>query len=65
MKLFLVSADKGGARLSFLAAGTPGETWQSGEYHEKSRPAGPVNDQAADPDVARALWNRTEELVAA
>lgn len=65
MKLFLVSPDKGGARLSFLAAGTPGETWQSGGYYEKSRPAGPVNRQAADPELARALWDRTEQLVAA
>ncbi|BCJ33478.1 short-chain dehydrogenase [Actinocatenispora thailandica] len=63
MKLFLVSPDKGGARLTFLAAGTPGETWQSGAYYVQSRPAKPVNSQAADPGLARALWERTEELI--
>lgn len=65
MKLFLVSPDKGGARLTFLAGGTPGETWQSGGYFEKSQPVKPVNAQAADPDLARALWDRTEQLIPA
>ncbi len=61
-RLVLSSADKGGARLAWLATGEPGKTWQPGGYYEKSRPA-TTNRQADDADLARGLWERSAEMV--
>lgn len=59
----LSSADTGGRRLSWLAAGTPGTTWQPGEYYERNRVARRVNPQVRDAALARGLWERSEELL--
>jgi NAD(P)-dependent dehydrogenase (short-subunit alcohol dehydrogenase family) len=63
--VFLTTPEKGGARLVRLAEGTPGVDWESGTYDEKGRQARHVNPQARDADLARRLWDRSEELLAA
>lgn len=63
--LFLESTEVGGSRLAWLAEGTPGQTWLSGEYYEKNAlaPKRKVNPQATDPVLVRQLWERSEALL--
>ena len=58
----MTSVDKGGSRLVWLAEGTPGQTWTSGEYYERNRP-GRVNPQVKDEALARGLWERSETML--
>ena len=62
LRHLMTSVDTGGRRLVWLAEGTPGVTWQSGEYYERNRP-GKVNPQVADADLARGLWQRSEAML--
>ena len=58
----LTSVETGGERLTWLADGTPGETWEPGRYYEANRVAA-VNPQANDPALATGLWERSESLL--
>jgi hypothetical protein len=60
--LFTISPDKGASQLIWLAEGTPGTTWQPGEYYEKRKPA-PSTEQARDLELARQLWDRSASLL--
>jgi NAD(P)-dependent dehydrogenase (short-subunit alcohol dehydrogenase family) len=62
LRHLMASADKGGQRLVWLAEGTPGLTWRSGEYYERNRP-GRLNPQVGDEELARGLWRRTEAML--
>jgi NAD(P)-dependent dehydrogenase (short-subunit alcohol dehydrogenase family) len=64
-RFLLETPAAGGARLAWLAQGTPGETWQSGEYYENCKipPAWRINSQVKDPNLARALWQRSQALL--
>jgi NAD(P)-dependent dehydrogenase (short-subunit alcohol dehydrogenase family) len=62
-RLVLIDANKGGATLTFLVTGTPGKTWQSGEYYAKNKPH-KTNPQAYDAELARQLWERSDQMVA-
>ncbi|WP_137843220.1 SDR family NAD(P)-dependent oxidoreductase [Microbacterium sp. 2FI] len=61
-KRMLISTDKGGSRLTWLAEGTPGETWISGEYYADNRPARTAR-VASDPAVAERLWEESTRMV--
>ena len=54
--------DKGADQLVWLAGSSPGQDWEPGFYYERRRIAA-TNPQAADPELARALWDRSAELV--
>ncbi|WP_134772775.1 SDR family NAD(P)-dependent oxidoreductase [Ornithinimicrobium flavum] len=58
----MTSVETGGRRLVWLAEGTPGVTWRSGEYYERNKP-GKVNPQVHDEDLARGLWKRSEAML--
>ncbi len=62
-KLFLISSEKGGATLTFLAEGSPGTTWQPGRYYEKNTPVTNRNPQATDAALAAGLWDRSVSLL--
>ncbi len=64
-RLFLISSDKGGQALTWLAEGTPGTTWQSGAYYEnnKIKPEAKQNPQVRDDALARGLWERSEAML--
>jgi NAD(P)-dependent dehydrogenase (short-subunit alcohol dehydrogenase family) len=64
LRNLLTSSQTAGGFLARFAAGTPGRDWVSGEYYEKTKLAKPAR-QATDADLARALWERSETLVAA
>ncbi|MFK5645248.1 SDR family NAD(P)-dependent oxidoreductase [Ornithinimicrobium sp. LYQ121] len=63
LKHLMTSVETGGQRLVWLAEGTPGVTWRSGEYYEKNKP-GKVNPQVHDEALARGLWDRSEDMLA-
>ncbi len=62
-RLVLEDADTGGSRLTWLAEGTPGSTWEPGGYYEKNKRARKTNPQADDADLARGLWERSEAML--
>jgi NAD(P)-dependent dehydrogenase (short-subunit alcohol dehydrogenase family) len=61
-KRLLVSADTGGAHLTWLALGVPHGSWQPGEYYANDRIArtSPVADDAA---TAARLWDESAVMV--
>lgn len=62
-RAFMTSAEKGAGQLVWLAEGTPGKDWISGTYYEKGKPATRTNPQALDDELARWLWERSEEAL--
>ncbi|MEJ1155715.1 SDR family NAD(P)-dependent oxidoreductase [Microbacterium marmarense] len=59
---FMTTTEDGGSRLTFLATGTPGQDWISGEYYERDRPMA-SHRLSRDDQLARQLWERSAELV--
>lgn len=62
-RLLLSTPEQGADQIVWLAEGTPGTDWQSGAYYYKRRASLPRNAQAEDADLARRLWERSEELL--
>ena len=62
-RLFMASPEQGADQLVWLASTTPGVDWVSGTFYEKRRPARRINPQALDDDLARQLWERSEQLL--
>ncbi|AXL90050.1 hypothetical protein C4J65_18500 [Streptomyces sp. CB09001] len=60
--LLLTTAEKGAEQLVRLAEGDPGRDWTSGEFYAKGAP-GRLSPLALDADLARDLWDRSEELL--
>ncbi|MFC7490690.1 MULTISPECIES: SDR family NAD(P)-dependent oxidoreductase [unclassified Knoellia] len=58
----LTGVESGGGRLTRLAAGIPGTTWEPGRYYENDR-VGKINPQVKDDALARGLWERSEALL--
>ena len=58
---FLLTPEQGADTLVWLATAKPGQDWASGAYYAK-RTLAKANQQAYDPDLARGLWERSEEM---
>ncbi|MBB4905983.1 Rossmann-fold NAD(P)-binding domain-containing protein [Actinophytocola algeriensis] len=63
-RVMLSTPDHGADQIVWLAEGVPGTDWQSGANYYKRRAVAPRNTQALDAGLARALWERSEELLA-
>ncbi|WP_399885202.1 SDR family NAD(P)-dependent oxidoreductase [Streptomyces sp. BBFR51] len=63
-RALLDTPEQGADQIVWLADGTPGTDWRSGAYYYKRKDVAPRNPQAADADLARGLWERSEELLA-
>ena len=61
--MFMVSPETGAEQLVWLAQTSPGVDWTPGAYYEKGRVAKKVNPQTRDPNLARQLWERSEQLL--
>ena len=59
---FMLSPDQGADTMLWLINGTAGTDWISGAYYAK-RALAKANAQAYDADLARGLWEKSEELV--
>ncbi len=57
-----VTPQKGAEALTRLASTEPGEDWKSGEYYFGRRVMR-ASRKACDPNLAQALWEKSEELV--
>ncbi|PRY27450.1 SDR family NAD(P)-dependent oxidoreductase [Pseudosporangium ferrugineum] len=60
----LTTPEKGADQLVWLAASRPGVDWEPGGYYVKRRPGKNLNRLADDADLARRLWERSEQLTA-
>lgn len=58
-----ITPEKGADQIVWLSTTQPGEDWQSGTYYRKREPAKPSSKLASDPALARALWDRSEQLL--
>lgn len=63
LKRFLISADKGGARLRYFIDGQPGEAWISGEYYAAPGRIGRTNRQAYDSAIVGEHWQRSADML--
>lgn len=61
---FLLTSEQGADTLVWLATAAPGRDWVPGAYYAK-RALAKANKQAYDSELARALWDRSLELVGA
>jgi NAD(P)-dependent dehydrogenase (short-subunit alcohol dehydrogenase family) len=61
---FMLTPDQGADTLLWLVNGTAGKDWISGAYYYK-RALAKANPQAYDAELARRLWEQSEELVKA
>ena len=59
---FLAPPSKGADTLVWLARGTARTDWPAGEYFTRRKVAR-TNRQAKEPELAAALWERSEELL--
>jgi NAD(P)-dependent dehydrogenase (short-subunit alcohol dehydrogenase family) len=62
-RVFMIPPEKGADTLVWLATSTPGRDWTPGAFYIKRKPAR-TSAQAADPVLARELWDRSERAVA-
>lgn len=62
--ILLSTPEQGADQIVWLAEGTPGRDWRSGAYYYKRKDVEPKNPQVVDVDLARRLWERSEELLA-
>ncbi|HEY2227698.1 MAG TPA: SDR family NAD(P)-dependent oxidoreductase [Xanthobacteraceae bacterium] len=62
-RAFMTTPNKGAEQMIWLAESVPGTDWVSGTYYEKRKPARRNNPQALDADLARQLWDRSEQLL--
>ena len=62
-RLFLISADKGGANLTWAIEGPPGVEWESGSYYDQRKLATLVNPQQNDDLLVDQLWERSAAMV--
>ena len=62
--VLLTTPENGADQLVWLAEQEPGKDWISGEFYVKRKTGARLNPLAGDLDLARTLWERSEELIA-
>jgi NAD(P)-dependent dehydrogenase (short-subunit alcohol dehydrogenase family) len=62
-RLALISAEAGGANLTWAIEGRPGLDWQSGQYYDQRKLATKVNPQVDDVTLVNQLWTRSAQMV--
>jgi len=62
-RLLTITPEKAAADLIWLATGTPGQTFEPGEYYESRQLPGRINPDSVDPVLAAQLWDRSAQLV--
>lgn len=61
--LFMKTPEEGADTLVWLAEKEPYKDWQPGQYYIKRKPA-KTSRKARDPELAKALWEKSEALLA-
>ena len=62
-RLFTISAEQAADDLVWLAQGTPGTTFEPGEYYASRRIATQINPDSIDRHLAEQLWERSAAMV--
>jgi NAD(P)-dependent dehydrogenase (short-subunit alcohol dehydrogenase family) len=62
-RLALITAQKGGANLTWAIEGRPGVAWDSGSYYDQRRLATRINPQMNDDTLVDQLWERSAMMV--
>jgi NAD(P)-dependent dehydrogenase (short-subunit alcohol dehydrogenase family) len=62
-RLVTITPDKGADQLIWAAEGTPGVTFQPGEYYERRKIATKVSPEVHNPALARELWDKSAALI--
>jgi hypothetical protein len=62
-RLALISAEKGGANLTWAIEGRPGTDWVSGSYYDQRTLARRVSPQVNDDTLVDQLWDRSAAMV--
>jgi hypothetical protein len=62
-RALMTTPEKGARQMTWLAESAPGTDWVPATYYEKRKPARRNNPQALDADLARQLWDRSEQLL--
>ncbi|WP_149203018.1 SDR family NAD(P)-dependent oxidoreductase [Actinotalea subterranea] len=62
LRRFLLTPERGADTLVWLAEGTPGVDWVGGEFYTR-RTVSRTNPQAADAELARGLWDASEQML--
>jgi NAD(P)-dependent dehydrogenase (short-subunit alcohol dehydrogenase family) len=62
LRKLMLTPEQGADTLIWLAMTQPGVDWVSGEYYVKRKIA-KANKQADDAELARQLWERSEDMV--
>lgn len=63
LKVFLTSAEQGGARLRHFIEGQPNVDWLSGRYYGSTIRIRRTHRQAYDPDLVREHWQRSADML--
>ena len=63
LKVFLTSAEQGGARLRHFIEGQPNADWLSGRYYGSTKRIRRTHRQAYDPDLVREHWQRSADML--
>jgi NAD(P)-dependent dehydrogenase (short-subunit alcohol dehydrogenase family) len=63
LKVFLISAEKGGGNLAYFMEGASGSDWVSGEFYGSNRKIGRTNPQAYDESLVREHWERSAKML--
>jgi NAD(P)-dependent dehydrogenase (short-subunit alcohol dehydrogenase family) len=61
--VLLTTPEEGADQLVWLATARPQVDWQSGEYYVKRKSGARLNRLANDAELARGLWERSEQLL--
>jgi NAD(P)-dependent dehydrogenase (short-subunit alcohol dehydrogenase family) len=62
-RLALISAEKGGANLTWAIEGRPGVDWAPGSYYDQRRIATRINRQVSDDILVDQVWDRSAAMV--
>lgn len=63
LKVFLISAEKGGENLAYFIEGTPGIAWKSGEYYGSNKKISRTNPQAYDQALIHQHWLESTKML--
>lgn len=64
-RLLTITPEKAAEDLVWLATGTPGQTFEPGEYYEARELSAKINPDSVNPVLAEQLWDRSAQLVQA
>ena len=63
LKIFLISAQKGGENLVHFIEGMPDKDWESGQFYGSNRKISRTNSQAYNNELIQQHWDKSSEML--